>query len=57
MKPGDFAFGHIHDGKNIRKSLIDLVDLGNEDEAFKVCQIMNSKAPLTLRLNPVKVHK
>ena len=29
MKPGDFAFGHIHDGKNICKCCIKLVDLGN----------------------------
>ena len=32
-------------------------DLGDEEAAFKVSYAMNSRAPLTLRVNPLKITK
>ena len=32
-------------------------DLGDEDAAFKISTIMNSRAPLTIRVNPLKIRK
>lgn len=34
-----------------------LDDLGDEEAAFNVSYIMNSRAPLTLRVNPLKTTK
>jgi hypothetical protein len=34
-----------------------LDELGDEDAAFQVSQVMNSRAPLTLRVNPLKITK
>jgi hypothetical protein len=32
-------------------------ELGDEEKAFEVSRIMNSRAPLTLRVNPLKITK
>ncbi len=54
---------HLFEGKSIIdkdgqcNNLCDADDLGDEDAAFDVSYIMNSRAPLTLRVNPLKITK
>lgn len=47
----------IIDRSNHCKVMITIDELGDEDAAYQVSYVMNSRAPLTLRVNPLKTTK
>jgi len=55
----EYAFDHasIVDKRTQCKHFSKSDDLGDEDAAFSVSSIMNSRAPLTIRVNCLKITK